>query len=186
MKKKGTMVVVAVLVTAFIATALLAIHVVSVSNAEIRMRNMIAAKQNDNESEYDNMWKKIAQAAKVTDAQKNALLEIFRTHAKARGGTAEHGVVSWLRESVPSVDTTTFNNLQNIIAAGRDGFTLRQKELLDLKQRHDTLLDSFPSGLYLSMLSRERIDVTIITSSRAKETFKAGTDDNLDIPFGEE
>ncbi len=183
MKKKRTMVAIAVCVIAFIATALLALHWISVSNTEIRMRNMIAAKHRDNESEYDNMWKKIAQAAQVTDAQKNVLLEIFRAHAAARSGTAKNGVVSWLKESVPHVDTTTFNTLQNIIAGGRDGFTLRQKELLDLKQKHDTLLDSFPSGLYLSLLNRERIDVTVITSSRAKETFRTGTDDNLEIRF---
>jgi hypothetical protein len=180
------MVITAALLVAFIAAALLGIHVVSVYNSEVSLRNRIAAKQKDNESEYDNMWKKIAQAAQVTDAQKAALLEIFRAHAEARGGSSGDTVVTWLKESVPDVDTTTFNNLQNIIAAGRDGFTLRQKELLELKQQHDSLLDSFPSGLYLSMLGREKIDVTIITSTRAEETFRTGTDDNLDIPFGEE
>ena len=184
MKSKRTMVVLAVLVLDFILIALLAIHVLSISNAEVRMRSLIKAKQRDNASEYDNMWKKITQAAQVTDAQKSALLEILRAHAQARGGTPENGVMNWIKESVPQVDTTTFNNLQNIITASRDAFTLRQKELLDLKQRHDTLLDAFPSGLYLSLLDRERIDVTVITSSRTQETFKTGTDNTLEIPFG--
>lgn len=179
------MVLTAALIIAFVTVSLLVTHMVSVNNSEVYLRNLIHAKQQDNVSEYDNMWKKISQAAKVTRAQKTALLEIFRAHAEARGGSSGNAVISWLKESVPSVDTTTFNNLQNIIAAGRDNFTLRQKELLDLKQKHDTLLDSFPSGVYLSMLGREKIDVTIITSSRAQKAFETGRDDDVNIPFGD-
>ncbi len=179
------MVITSALVVAAITTALLITYAVSVNNSEVYLRNSIAAKQKDNESEYDSMWKKIAQAAKVTDAQKGALLEILVAHAEARSGNSGTAVVSWLKESVPNVDTTTFNNLQNIIAASRDQFTVRQKELLDLKRKHDSLLDSFPSGVFLTLLGRNKIDVTIITSSKAQETFKTGTDDNVDIPIGE-
>lgn len=186
MKKKRTMVITAVLVVVAIATALLIIYAVSVSNSEVFLRGSIAAKQKDNESEYDNMWKKIAQAAKVTDAQKKALLEILLAHAEARSGNSGTAVVSWLKESVPNIDTTTFNNLQNIIVASRDRFTIRQKELLALKQKHDALLESFPSGIFLSMMGRQKVDVTIVTSRKAQETFKTGTDDNVDLPIGDE
>ena len=182
--RKKTMVVVAVLGVMAVAGSLLAIYAASTNNAEVRLRHTIAAKQRDNESEYDSMWKKIAQAAKVTQIQKKALLDIFRAHAEARGGGSGNAILKWVKESVPNVDTTTFNNLQNIIAASRDRFTMRQKELLDLKQKHDTLLDSFPSGALLSMMGRQKIDVTIITSSRAEKTSKAGKDDNLDLPGG--
>jgi len=92
-------------------------------------------------------------------------------------------VVKWIHESVPDVPADTFRNLQNIITASRDSFAMRQRELLGLKAEHDTLLDSFPSGPLLSMLGRERIEVTIVTSTKAKETFEAGVDDDVDLPF---
>lgn len=183
--KKNTMVITGVLVTAVVTTALLGTYAVSVNNSEVSLRNTISAKQQDNESEYDSMWKKISQAAQVTDAQKQALLEILRAHAEARSASSGGAVINWLKESVPNIDTTTFNNLQNIIAASRDRFTVRQKELLDLKQRHDSLLDSFPSGVILSVMGREKISVVIISSSRAEETFKTGTDDNIALPTGD-
>ncbi len=34
-------------------------YVVSTNNAEVRLRNAIAAKRRDNRSEYDSFWKKI-------------------------------------------------------------------------------------------------------------------------------
>jgi len=185
-KRKKTMVFVAMFVLVAVSATLASIHAVSIHNEEVQLRNVIAAKQKDNESEYDNMWKKIAQAATVTDAQKQALIEIFQAHAESRGGLSGNAVMRWLEESVPNVDTTTFNNLQNIIVASRDRFTIRQKELLDLKQKHDTLLDSFPSGMLLTMLGRGKIDVTVITSSRAQRAFEGGTDDDVSLPAGGE
>ena len=155
---------------------------VSYNNQEIRLRNTINAKSVDNRQEMDNMWKKISQAAQVTDAQKNALKEIFVAHAEARGGVSKGGanpLMTWLQESVPHVDTTTFNNLQNIITASRDSWTMRQKELLDLSREHNNALTLWPSSLFVG--GRGKIDVTIITSSRTEETFKTGKDDDVNV-----
>jgi len=155
---------------------------VSYNNQEIRLRNTINAKSIDNRQEMDNMWKKISQAAQVTDAQKNALKEIFVAHAEARGGVSKGGanpLMTWLQESVPHVDTTTFNNLQNIITASRDSWTMRQKELLDLSREHNNALTLFPSSLFVG--GRPKIDVQIITSSRTEETFKTGKDDDTTV-----
>lgn len=183
---KRSMKIVAISVVGLIVTLMISTFVITTVNEEIRLRNVITAKQRDNESEYDSLWKKISQAAAVTEAQKKALIEIFDTHASARGGGGGGTVVGWLHESVPDVDTTTFNNLQNIIAASRDRFAMRQKELLELKSAHDTVLDSFPSGPLLTAFGREKIDVAIITSTRAKSVFEERLDDELSIQTGGE
>jgi hypothetical protein len=60
---------------------------------------------------------------------------------------------------------------------------MRQRELLSLSAQHDTLLESFPSGPILGMLGREKIEVKIITSTKAEETMKTGVDDDVDLPF---
>ena len=69
----------------------LVVWFVGVMNQEVRLRNAIVAKQRDNTSEFDNMFKKISQVAQVTDAQKNALLEIFKGYAGARSADKEGG-----------------------------------------------------------------------------------------------
>jgi hypothetical protein len=164
----------------------LAAAVIGTSNSEVDLRTAIEQKQRDNSSEYDNMWKKISQVAQVTQAQKNALKEIFEGHAAARTqGSDDNLVMKWIKESVPNVDLSTFNNLQNVITGSRDSFTFRQKELLDLKREHDRLLRRFPSGMILSMFGRKPIDVVIVTSSRSEDAFKTGKDDDVSVFGGE-
>jgi len=177
---KGCMVAIAAGVVLLIVVIVCGAFFVSTMNSEVKLRNTITAKQKDNESEFDNMWKKISQVAQVTDAQKNALKEIFVQHAQARnvgGGT----LMKWIHESVPNVDTSTFNNLQNIITGSRDAWTMRQKELLDLKREHDNLIDVFPGSMVCSILGRQKINVTIITSSRSQKAMQTGTDDDVDV-----
>lgn len=155
---------------------------ISVSNKETRLRATITAKQKDNTSEYDNMWKKISQVAQVTDAQKEALKEIFVSYAQARtGDDSKNLLFKAVHEAIPNVDTSTFNQLINIITASRDGFTMRQKELLDLKREHDIMIDTIPGGLLLSFLGREKINVNIVTSSRTERAFETGKDDETNV-----
>lgn len=152
---------------------------VNAHNREVGLRNQITAKQKDNTSEFDNMWKKISQSAQVTEGQKNALKEIFVSYAQARGGVQGGGVMKWLQESVPNVDTSTFKNLQNIITASRDAFTMRQKELLDLKREHDNVLSQVPTCWFVG--GRPAIDVTIVTSTRTEKAFESGRDDETKV-----
>ena len=151
-------------------------------NREIDLRTAIEAKQEDNVSEFDNMFKKIAQSAEVTTAAKDALKEIFTSHAQARGGIGEEGtVMKWLTESVPTADISTYKNLQNIITGSRDSWTMRQKELLDLSRAHNRLLNRFPSNLVLAMLGREAIEVKVVTSKKAKKAFVDGEDNDVSV-----
>lgn len=154
------------------------------SNREFALRTTIEAKQTDNKNEMDNMWKTISQVAQVTEAQKDALIEVFKGYAQARTGTNHGGsLANWIHEAVPNVDTSTFNNLQNIITGKRDNWTMRQKELLDLQREQNALFRPFPSldGIILNILGRKPIKVTIVTSTRTEKAFETGKDDNVEL-----
>jgi len=157
--------------------------VIGTFNREVSLRTTIEQKQVDNRSEFDNFWKKISQVAQVTDAQKNAIKEILVGYADARsqGRDGNGSFINALHEAIPNLDLTTFNNLQNIIVGSRDGFTMRQKELLDLKREHDKLLRTFPSNIILSMFGRKPIDVMIVTSTKTEKTFETGKDDDVNV-----
>ena len=187
---KTVMAILAVLGCGALVGIIFGASVIGTMNTEARLRTAIEAKQKDNTSEFDNMWKKISQVAQVTDGQKNALLEIFQSHAKARAGEKGQGggLMSWIQESVPNVDTTTFNNLQNIIVGSRDGWTNRQKELVDLERERIQMFRVFPSNIYLSLLGRNEGDVKIqlVTSSRTERSFDTGKDDDVNVFKGDE
>lgn len=162
--------------------AFVGVYVVSTLNKETGQANALNAKQRDNQSELDNTIKKISQTGQVTVAQKEALKEIIVGHAEARSAGKQGGsLANWIHEAVPNVDTSTFNNLQNLIAASRDRWTMQQKELLDLNREHDNTITMFPSSLVCSLFGRKKIDVTIVTSTRTVEAFKTGLDDDVNV-----
>lgn len=164
--------------TLVVAVIIVVSMFVSYSNQERRLRNQITAKQRDNTSELDNVQKKISQSVQVTDLQIVAIKDIIIGNAQARKG-GSGTLATLVTEAVPNLDTTTFNNLQNIIAGSRDAFTMRQKELLDLKRAHDNLIDTWPSSMIVG--ARGKIDVVIVTSAHVKENFRTGEDNDIKL-----
>lgn len=163
-----------------VAVIIIGLMYVTISNKEIRLRNQIKAKQTDNTSELDNVQKKISQVVQVSDLQMTALKDIIVGNAQARAQGAG-SLATLVKEAVPNLDATssTFNNIINIITGSRDAWTMRQKELLDLKREHDNLIDTFPSSLVVG--GRGKIDVVIVTSGRVKENFRTGEDNDIDL-----
>ena len=158
---------------------------ISSYNTEASLKNTYEMKVKDNTSEFDNMWKKIQQTAQVTDAQKNALKEIFVGYAQARTDKGGGSLAKWITESVPNVDTSVYKNLQNIIISSRDGWTFRQKEMVDLAREYNQNLVTFPKNLFLGMFGFAKIDPKVITSSRTEGAFESGKDDDVSLPVGQ-
>lgn len=153
---------------------------ISYSNQEINLRNLIVAKQKDNQSQLDNTIKKISQSAQVSQEQMTLIKQIIIGNSSARH-TNGGALVLAIREAVPNLSSTsqTFINLQNIIVAARDRWTMDQTELLDLNREHNNLLQMFPSSLFVG--SRPKIHVTIVTSARTQKSFATGQDNNVNL-----
>lgn len=170
-----------------IAIVMMAAGFITISNSEIRLRNTITAKQQDNKSELDNMVKKIMQSGQVSQEQAKQVASVVTGYAEARatGGPANQGAggfINAVAESVPSLPDGFFDvnrNLQNIITSSRDSFTQRQKEILDLKREHDNMITTFPSSLVVG--ARGKIEVQIVTSARADESFETGQDNDTKL-----
>jgi hypothetical protein len=182
---KTLIAVLSVLGALLLAALIMGGTVISTLNNETDLRVAIEAKQRDNTSEFDNMFKTISQSAQVSQGSKQALQDIFTSYAKARSGgndgTSGGSLANWIKEAVPNVDMHTFNNLQNIIVGHRDSWTMRQKELLDLNREHEGLISRFPSGLICSMFGRKSINIQIITSTRTEKAFETGKDDDTKV-----
>lgn len=155
---------------------------ISYHNEEVSLRNAIVAKQIDNTNEFDNMWKKIAQVAQVSEKQKDAFKEIFTAYVSGRGANSSDGqMMTWVKENVPTPDLSIYNEVLNIVVSSRNSFTTRQKELLDMKRVHDNLIDQMPSGLFLRMMGRDKINVIIVTSSKTDKVFESGKDNDINV-----
>lgn len=149
------------------------------SNSEIGLRNQIGAVQKDNANVYDNMWKKIAQAAQIPEEKKNAIKDIFIGYADARSGEGGKAFVNAVHEAVPTVDMSVFDNLMNIITSSRDRWASNQTRLIDLQRAHMDVLTKAPSSWFVG--GRQPIEIKIITSTRTDATFEAGKDDDITV-----
>jgi hypothetical protein len=151
-------------------------------NTASRLKVQYDAKLAANHAELDNLKKKISQSAEVTDENMKALEKIFTGYAEARTPKgSEHALANWIKESVPSVDTSTFKNLQNIIVGSRDAWTMRQTEIVDISREYNSMLVVFPQNLVLKMFGFEKIIPTIVTSTETETAFKTGLDDNKKV-----
>ena len=176
--------ILAVLGVGVLAAVIGIIMVLSTLNREADLRTAIEAKQVDNHNEMDGMWKIIREAAAVTDKQKEALVEIFQGYAEGRNGSGDHNtpLMNWIKEAVPTVDQSTFKNLQNIVVGKRDGFVMRQKELLDLSRARNQIIERPVSGMILATFGKnKKMNVIIVTSDRTEGAFQTGRDNELNI-----
>jgi hypothetical protein len=94
-------------------------------------------------------------------------MDIFVQYANARSMKSDNMIMAWVKETVPNVNSSTYQNLQNIIIGSRDSWTMRQKELLDYKREHDNLRMMFPGSLFLA--GRPEIKVVIVTSNKTQK-----------------
>jgi len=155
--------------------------VVGMYNGQATLKNTYEMKVKDNQSEFDNMWKKIQQVAQVPEAKKNAFKEIYVEYAGARSQEGQGKLMSWVQEAVPNVDLSVYDNVMNILVASRDGWTMRQKELVDIARVYNQNLVVFPKNLILGMFGFDKIDPDIVTSTRTDEAFETGKDDDTDL-----
>jgi uncharacterized membrane-anchored protein YhcB (DUF1043 family) len=177
---KGLMVVLAVVVIVLIVGITIGSMWIQYNNGEISLRNQITMKLKDNQSEFDNMWKKISQVTQVAVKDRESLSKIFNDYAEARTPKSDNAaLMRWVQESIPNINQQTFTNIQNIVISSRDSWTMRQKELLDYKREHDNLRTLFPSSIFVG--GRPEIIVTIITSSKTENAFKTGKDEDVDL-----
>lgn len=176
---KGSMIAIVSVVVFVVLILMVVISYFSFSNGEIRLRNQISAVQTDNQNEFDLMWKKISQVAQITRSERESVERIIIGYADERTGSNQGSFINAVREALPTIDNSTFLNLQNIIVSSRDRFAQRQKQLIDLKREHDNILMTFPGSLFVG--GRPQIDIVVITSTRTQNTFESGLDDDISL-----
>lgn len=155
--------------------------VVGWNNQASSLQNQYEMKVKANQGEFDNLWKKIKQAAQIPEQKKNAFKEIFNSYAGARSTGGKDQMMTWVKESVPNVDLGIYDHLMNIITGSRDTWTMKQTELVSIAEQHNKLLVVQPQGFVLGLLGHKTIEPKVITSARTEETFSTGQDNDISL-----
>lgn len=101
----------------------------------------IVAQWEQNQNNYDNMWKRFKETSQVSSMYAEDLEKVFKGAIQARyGQEGSKAVFQFLREQNPNMDAKIYVNLQTIIEAGRVSFAADQTQLIDKKRAYEVIL----------------------------------------------
>jgi hypothetical protein len=157
---------------------MLAVSYFSYSNKEIMLRNAASAQEKENETVFDKMTKTILQEAQINDKYSSDFKEVVLKNTEARYKDKDPAML-WITEQNPQLPQETYLKIMNAIEALRAEFQQRQAKLISIQQEHKNLIQLFPGSIFLS--GRQVLEIKIVSSTKAKEAFSTGKEDDIDI-----
>ena len=153
-----------------------------VSTANI-YENGIVAQYTDNQNVYDNGFKQVLEAAKVTTKQADDLNKLYK---EVLSGVKDSGAVLLaLGKFNPDMDQNTYRKVQQLIESFRNDFKQRQTELIARKNQYKNFLTGSTKNRAVNQFANyPKIDLAtydIVTSDETQDTFKTKRAKPLDI-----
>lgn len=175
-------IVIAVVVGLLALIAIPVISYISAYNTGNALEQQLKAAKENNENILAQYGQKIQEAAQIPSMQRDDLLAVFTGAIEARyGAEGSQAAFQWLQEQNPNLDQQTYVQLQRMIEAGRNDFTVGQTKMIDIKRGYETKLGSFWGGTWLKIAGYPKIDLAdykIVSTGRAKDAFEKGVEDS--------
>lgn len=171
-------------------------------NTAVSLENGVEAQYRDNQGEYDSMWKKVVETARVPSQYKDDFKEVLAADNASRYGAGGSGAAfQWLTEHEVPFDATLYRQVQQVIEAGRNDFQRGQRQLADKQRAYKNHVQGAGGKFWTSTLfSFPRdvrgadapstdldgdgrvtvLDYPIVTSDRTRGAFDTGVDDAID------
>ena len=151
----------------------------SYNNTDARLRAQVEAQIGKVEGVHDKMWKVLQQKAQVSNEYKNAFSEIYPALIEGRYSQGDGSLMKWITEANPTFDTSLYKDLMQSIELLRTEFQKAQERTLYQIREHNVLLTTIPSKWFVS--NKERIEYTVISSTRSKTVMETGLDDDVNL-----
>lgn len=166
----------------FILGGGLFLYDLNVDNREVKLRNKYDAQMKVCESNFDKMWKIIKQTAQVSDEYQKSFKEIYKPLMEGRYSSkdGQQVLMKWIQEDNPKFDTKLFSELNVVIEANRNSFHREQTKLTAIWEQHNNLLKVKPDMWFIND-GIEFISHKIISSSKTKEIFELGEENDIDL-----
>jgi hypothetical protein len=173
---KGLIVALSILAVVLLGVGVVATSYIGAYNAGNRYENLLEGFNRNNENILAQYGQKIAEAAQVPKMQSQDLKDLFSGANAARyGADGSKAAMQWLKEQNPNLDQSTYVQLQRMIEAGRNEFTVSQTKLVDVRRQYETELGSFYRGFWLGVAGYPKKDLSkfdIVSTDRASEAFR--------------
>jgi uncharacterized protein (UPF0333 family) len=158
---------------------------VSYANYGNRTEKALLAKVENNENIYAQGTQKIIEIAQVPTMYVDDVTKVATAAISGRyGADGSKAVFQMLREQNPTLDSSMYTKIQQVIEAFRDEFKNNQTQMLDMKRSYETSLDNVWGGMWLHMAGYPKTDLhkfDIVSTDKAAETFKTHRDTGIQL-----
>jgi hypothetical protein len=175
-----------VIMLGFISIILLAAIVVFASyvsdnNYGASVEAELKAARDDNKNILAQYQQKILEATQVPEMYKNDFKEVLSSAMTGRyGPDGSKATMQWIQENNLKFDSSMYNKLQDMIAAGRKDFEKGQTRMIDIRRGYETQLGYFWRGTFLRMAGFPKLDLKEyepVITQRTEDTFKNNKED---------
>jgi hypothetical protein len=176
----ATRILLGVLGSFLILAIVLFVSYTNAHNAANQHEQGIKAVYKQSESVLGQYGQKIKEMAQVPGMQAEDLTNIITAANESRyGNGGSEGVMTWITEQNPTLDQSTYLQLQREISAGRDEFKNSQALLLDRVRAYEVDLGSFYTSKFMRLAGFPRIDLEqydIVSTGAARGAFETKID----------
>jgi hypothetical protein len=149
-------------------------------NTTVALEERIDAQYTTNKSNYDNMWKKFKEMTQVTDLQADNFKKVYDGLISGRYNDSQL-LFKMVQESNPTLDQSTYTNLQNNISSSRDAFDNNQKQLADIIREYNTYTRQHFITASVCGFQLKDANKYITTSDTTQKAFDTNKDDQIKL-----
>lgn len=146
----------------------------------INLEERVQAKYLSNQSNYDSMWKSMAEAVQITELQAEQFKDVYQDLIKDRNQDANL-LFKVIHEQNPQMDTSLYANLQQNISDNRKVFDNNQNALLDIIREYNSYVRVHPITAWLFRCEAIDSSQYITTSSQTSDAFETKQADAIDL-----
>lgn len=158
-------------------SGVLLIWTFSALNAETKLRNNLIQRNEVVKVEYSTGYKILTDQLSLKQQEDAVLKDIYLGVVEGRYKNDQNVLFKMVTEQNPNVDRTMakgfFNSLEIYFNQRAQSF----RDLAVMKDRHNTMLESYPNAIIYWLFGRGKIRVTYVTDSNTQKSFETGTDD---------
>jgi len=147
------------------------------------LKEDIVAKENQQKTNYDAMWKRISQIAQVNERDRQDYMT-YLDKATSSGMDVSQSTWTWLKQTYPNLETNlnskTTDELLRAISEGRDRIVNVQDELILVVNEYNKYIKD-PWRTWALSSGFSEIKANVITSSRTENAAETGIDDDVKV-----